>query len=173
MNEDPASLDRLHDIVLPHINPWWPLAVGWYWLGSLILLISIYVCVRAFIHWRHNCYRREALAELSRCERLLADPAQKPYALYKIAELLKRTAVTAYPREEVATLTGPDWFAFLDRTGKGSSFSVQDGAILERAIYDSASVAQFDDTRINALVSTSRQWLKSHRREIASQGQAS
>ena len=79
--------------------------------------------LRSLLHWQHNRYRREALAELARHESALVDPARRADALSAMAELLKRAALTAFPRGQVATLTGPAWFAFLDRTGRTAAFS--------------------------------------------------
>ncbi len=102
MNESTASLDRLHDIVLPPPVPWWPPAPGWYVLGALGLLLGLMLIFRSWRHWRRNAYRREAL-------RLLASA---PDAV-AIATLLRRTALESTPRREIATLTGSAWVDWL------------------------------------------------------------
>ena len=82
-----------------------------------------------------------------------------------MAELLKRAALTAFPREQVATLTGPAWFAFLDRTGRTAAFSEGRGATLENATYDSRSAASLDEAQTRELASVVRAWLAHHRVE--------
>jgi hypothetical protein len=162
MNPDPTSLDRLHDIVAPRAVAWWPPAPGWYWLlGGAVVLFCV-LAVRALIRWQHNRYRREALAELSGQEVALRDPVRRIITLPAVAELLKRTAVTAYPREEVATLTGAPWFEFLDRTERASLFMRGDGAILERSAYDPRTAVDIDDRKTAELVSEVRYWIKHH-----------
>ena len=165
MTPDPTSLDRLHDIVAAPAVPWWPPAVGWYWLFGLLFLLLIVLLLRSLLLWQHNRYRREALAELATHESALTDPARRAVALSAMAELLKRAALTAFPREQVATLTGPAWFAFLDRTGRTAVFSEGRGATLEDAAYDSRGAASLDEAQTKELASVVRAWLTHHRVE--------
>jgi Domain of unknown function (DUF4381) len=64
MNPDPASLDRLHDVIVPAPVPWWPPAPGWFVVGGALALVVACRLVRAIRHRQLNCYRREALALL-------------------------------------------------------------------------------------------------------------
>lgn len=162
MNDDPGSLDRLHDIIEPQVNVWWPLAAGWFWLAGLMLLLLAYLLVRYFVYQQHNRYRHEALAELATCEKLLEQDS-KNQTLYKIAELLKRTAITAYPRSEVASLTGQAWYAFLDRTGKCNAFVGENAKVFESAIYEgSVATSSVTDTQVRDLILIAKQWIKTH-----------
>src|SRR5262249_19975429 len=111
MNTNAVSLERLHDIVAPGAVPWWPPAPGWYWLMGFLFLIVLALAAHWILQWQHNRYRREALAQLAQWETEGKSPGQRAAALLALAELLKRTALTAYPREQVATLTGAKWFA--------------------------------------------------------------
>jgi hypothetical protein len=144
MNPDPASLDRLHDVVAPLPVPWWPPAPGWYWVLGTLMLLLVVALVRGLLSWQRNRYRREALAEWRRQETLLRDPSQRTVALAGLAELIKRTALSAFPREQVASLTGPDWLAFLDRTGSTKDFTAGPGEILEKAAYDPRTASELD-----------------------------
>jgi hypothetical protein len=166
MNPDPTSLDRLHDIVAPAPVPWWPPAPGWYYVIVLVLLIVLVLAVRGFLRWQHNRYRREALAEFARQEKRLRDPAQRPAALASLAELLKRAAITAYSRPAVAGLTGPAWFAFLDRTGRTTVFARGEGAKLEGAAYDPAGAAKMNEAEARVLAQRVKHWLKHHTSEF-------
>src|SRR5262249_19181416 len=59
--------------------------------------------------WRANRYRRAALAELN-------DIAYAPVqgqTTSALALLVRRTALAAFPRQEIAALTGRAWLAFL------------------------------------------------------------
>ena len=166
MNSDPASLDRLHDIVAPPPVPWWPPAPGWYWLLGFLFLAALVLLFSAFIGWQRNRYRREALAELARHEVALAHPAQRAAVLAAIAELLKRAALTAWPRTEVAALNGPAWRAFLDRTSGTDRFSSPVGALLETVVYDSRQARTLDETTLRELAGLVRHWLAHHRAEV-------
>lgn len=81
-----------------------------------------------------------------------------------MAVLLKRTALTAYTREQVASLTGPAWFAFLDNTG-GTRFSDGLGAALARANYhcDSGSGERAASECIADVANEIRRWIAQHR----------
>ena len=163
MNPDPASLDRLHDLVAPPPVPWWPPAPGWYYVVVLVFLIVLVLLVRGFIHWQRNRYRREALAEFAGQEKRLSDPTQRVAALAALSVLLKRTALTAYSRGEVAALTGPAWFAFLDRTGRTTAFVRGEGAKLEGAAYDPAGATKLNEAEARVLTQRVKHWLKHHR----------
>ncbi|MEM9280569.1 MAG: DUF4381 domain-containing protein [Verrucomicrobiota bacterium] len=106
MNPDPPSLDQLRDIIVPPDISWWPLAPGWWVLilGGVILVTVL--AWRGFTRWQRNAYRREALDQLNDAT-----------GAAEIATLLKRTALTAFERKEVAGLTGEAWCDWLEQTG--------------------------------------------------------
>ncbi len=163
MNPDPTNLDRLHEVIAPPFTPWWPPAPGWYWLlGALGILLLVGVA-RGFRSWQRNRYRREALAEWHRQEALLHKPGQRPAALASLGELLKRTALSVFPREEVAALTGPAWLAFLDRTSATTGFSTGPGASLESAAYDPRTATMLDEARAREAALLVRHWITHHR----------
>lgn len=162
MNSDPTSLDRLHDIVAPPPVPWWPPAPGWYAVATIILVLSLILILRSFIHWQRNRYRREALAEFARQEEFLHDPFRRATALATLAELLKRVALTAFPRDQVAALTGRAWFDFLDRTGSTTMFASDFGPILARATYDPLAATALDEREIRETAALVRHWIVYH-----------
>ncbi|MCW3782014.1 DUF4381 domain-containing protein [Defluviimonas salinarum] len=121
-----------------------PQTAGWWVLGALVLTALAYALWRGWLHWRANAYRRTALAALATAGN---DPAA-------IAAILRRTALAAYPRREVAGLAGPDWVAFLNATG---GFPEALGPALIRAPY--AREAGAADLRAAAI-----RWIRGHRR---------
>jgi len=162
MNSDAVSLDRLHDILMPAPVPWWPPAPGWYWVLAMVVVVALTALVKGLASWQRNRYRREALAELARWQAALKTPALRAPALLGLAELLKRTALTAFGRPSVAPLTGPGWFAFLDRTARGSGFGGGLGPRWEQALYDPRAAGALDPQHLEALVRAIRQWIKGH-----------
>jgi hypothetical protein len=125
---------------------------------------------RALVRWQRNRYRREALAALARIEAAIetgtAGGIARNETLPALAELLKRTALTACPREQVAALTGPAWFAFLDQTG-GTAFSDGLGAALAQGTYltgESDLTDASDDAaeRAAEIAREIRRWIKQH-----------
>jgi len=104
--------------------------------------------------WHANRYRRAALAELDRIAE--AEAQSTPASL---AVLVRRTALAAFPRAQVATLAGPAWLAFLDRSYGGDEFSRGAGRVLGVAPYAPADVATQDP---RALIGLVRRWIKGH-----------
>ena len=98
MNNDPTSLDKLHDLALPTEIPWWPLAPGWHFVITLLILTSLWLAWRCWSKWQANAYRRAALRELASAQDLTS-----------IAVILRRTALAIAPRELVVSKTGADW----------------------------------------------------------------
>ncbi len=163
MSVDPTSLDRLHDVVAPPPTPWWPPAPAWYWVLTVLALALLVLLVLGIRHWLKNRYRHEALAELARLEPLLADASRRAAALASLAALLKRTAISAWPREAVASLTGAEWQAFLDSTGRTDFFGKGGGARLESATYNPPGAIGIKESEIREITAQARRWLRHHR----------
>lgn len=155
--EDPASLDRLHDIVLPDPASWWPLAPAWYVLGLFIVVFVASLTWLWVSHWRRNAYRRAGLAELAQ----LAAHAEQPDAARRLAELVKRVALTIYPRERVASLSGDAWLKFLDASANTAVFATGPGARLE------AGYEPGDQSPSPELFQAVRYWIQHHRADFA------
>lgn len=170
MNPDPASLDRLHDIVAPPPVPWWPPAPGWYCVLLLALVLVAVLAVRLLIHWQRNRYRREALAEFRKQERRLRDPTQRLSALAALGTLLKRVAVTAYPRGDVASLTGAAWAGFLDETGGTTAFRASVAGRLAAATYAPTTVLDLGDSEASLIAASVRNWITGHRPGLLAEG---
>ncbi len=145
MNSDPASLHNLREIILPPPVPWWPLAPGWWLLFAAIAVAALAFAFRLFRWWRVNAYRRAALRELAIAGDVTA-----------IAEVLKRTALVAYPRKNVAALSGAAWLAWLAETG-GQPVSATVAETLTRGVF-----ANHDDSDISEEPAFAADWIRSH-----------
>ena len=157
------GLENLHEIVLPAPVSWMPQAIGWYIVFGLILLVTgswVYGSLRRF---RKNRYRRLALKELAVIERELKQPEKRAQALGEIPVLLKGTALSAFPRSEVADLSGERWLAFLDRTMAGKYFTEGEGRLLPELAYSPVQrAAQLSDESISDLLQLVRRWIRTH-----------
>ena len=158
---DPASLAQLHDIVVPApVAPWWPLAPGWYLLAGLLMLVIGWGLWRMLRRRRARRYRVEALAELHALRR---NPAQTREAVAGILVLLKRTALAAYPRVQVASLNGAAWWRFLDLSGGKTRFADGLGDFAEKLVYAQQGVDQTSKRDIKRLYRAAEQWIRRHR----------
>lgn len=160
---DSASLQNLHDIVPPPPVPWWPPAPGWYFVIALLLAGSIWAVVRWIKHYRANRYRREALDELDGLQSAATDPLTRAQALSGLPELLKRAALSAFSRDQVASLSGEVWHRFLDESAGIGDFCGGAGALLDDLAYDPAAAAGFDEKASARLFAAAGRWLKKHR----------
>jgi hypothetical protein len=149
---EPATLvellNRLAEPTAPPPVSMMPQTWGWAALGGLLLLALLYLAIRAYKSHRANAYRREALAELKAASN---DPA-------RIAPILRRAALAAYPRRDVAGLTGQSWLDFLNRTGRDVLFEGAPGRLLLMAPYRAAQ-------RVPELERLAKRWIRSHRQE--------
>ena len=161
-SNDPASLQNLNDIVLPATAGWWPLASGWYVLAGLVVIFISWFAYRSLRDWKANGYRRSALSELGTLSEGIQNPTGRSSSLRKIPILLKRTALAAYPRSEVAQLTGENWFQFLNSTLKKPSFTESTFNTLNQISYTTGDLNDINGETANALLEACRQWLKHH-----------
>jgi hypothetical protein len=167
---DPASLSNLQDIVVPEPVSLWPLAPGWYVLAWLLLIALAFWAWSCLRRWHQNRYRRTALAELDQLEAALQDPSRRASALSELPALVKRVALAAWPRETVASLSGPGLLAFLDQTGRTQAFQLGAGKDLAVLAYDTRTVAALDNEHIAPLFSAVREWIKRHEASLPEHG---
>jgi Ca-activated chloride channel family protein len=156
----PAPADPvagLIDIPLPREVSLWPQT----WearIAIMLLLVAVTGSVWHLLHRRRvNRYRREALAELNQIEH--ARNGAGPDSLSKLTVLVRRTALAAFPREQVAPLLGPAWLSFLDRSYGGREFSEGVGRLLVSGPYRQLPP---DDAELKSLVVLIRRWIRGH-----------
>jgi hypothetical protein len=159
---DPTSLEHLFDIVAPPPVPWWPPAPGWFVVGGVVLVLVFWGTWRAWRRWRAAAYRRAALAEWRQLKTRAADPGHREAALRHLPELMKRTALAAFPREAVASLSGMKWLQFLDRTGHTDAFSHGRGQLLPELAYDPRLAARLDTAALEDLFRIVQRWIRDH-----------
>jgi hypothetical protein len=159
---DPTSLEHLFDIVAPPPVPWWPPAPGWFVVGGVLLMLGVWGAWRAWRRWRAAAYRRAALAEWRQLKAQAADPGPREAALRRVPELVKRTALAAFPRLEVASLSGEAWLRFLDRSGHTDAFTRGSGRVLSELAYDPKLAARLNAVAVEDLFRTVRRWIRRH-----------
>lgn len=142
-----APLDKLHDFYQPPPPAWTPQTVGWYVLFTIAGLLVLWMIVHLVRRWFANRYRREALRELA-----LLPPEQ-------FAALLKRTALAAWSREKVASLSGEAWLTFLDESADGNLFHRSPADRIEEMALRSETLSSEDE---QSLRKTTAEWIRRH-----------
>lgn len=142
-----TPLEQLHDFYQPPPPSWRPQTVGSYVTLSILAILLIALATFLWHRWRTNRYRREALHELANTD------------VRHISELLKRTALSAWPRSDVAALTGSAWLNFLNASVKQAPFDSTAAGQLEAITCSTAEPSQEDELAIRRAASV---WIKHH-----------
>jgi hypothetical protein len=136
--DDKYSLSNLRDIVIPEAPAILPLAPMLWWVLALVVLTVVILV----LHWRRaykrNAYRRAGLETLASAG-----------TVHEVSVVLKRVALAAYPREQVASLYGEQWVAFLHQTCRRC-----DCSLLARARPEAAA---------SGLIKQAVVWIRHHR----------
>ena len=159
-------LAALRDIHLPPAVDAWPPAPGWWLLGLAVTALLVTGVVLLVRHWRAERYRRIALAELHTLQASWQEHQDDLAFVAGISLLLKRVALSVWPRADVAGLTGEAWVMFLDDTVQTHEFSMGPGQVLIHGPYQRNIQA---DPALPALV---ERWIRGHRSDRYAPGTA-
>ena len=143
-----TPLDKLHDFYQPPPPAWIPQTIGWYVVFAIAALVILWLAVRGLRRWLANAYRREALRALGS-----AQPQE-------FSALLKRTAMSVWPREEVASLSGEAWLTFLNRSAGVELFRDSPANRVEEVALHAMPLSGRDK---DVLRSATAEWIRRHR----------
>jgi len=150
----------LKPIHLSEIVSWWPPAIGWWILASLLLLLLFL----GFWLYKRNGQRKRVvksaqniLAELKLNTTL--DCIQK---LSQLSVLLRRVAISLSADRKVAGLTGRAWLAYLDQNMQGTPFSDGIGRLLIESPYRKSPPTEAEFIQLLDLCEI---WLKTCRKK--------
>lgn len=124
--------------------------VGWPILGALVIVVLLIIAFYSYRNYRRNQYRREALRVL--------EGISRPDQVLAIFMVLKKTAIHAFGREEVAGLSGIEWLKFLERTGKNVQIIDQEKQV-ESSLYRSEPLPVDAQHQI---LSNAKKWIRTH-----------
>lgn len=149
------------EIELPQAVALSPQTPGWWVLSACFLLWLGYRMYKRLQRYWRNRYRRVAIAKLKYLQRQFVNGDET--VLQQVPELLKATALQAYPRRDVASLYGEEWELFLDSCYQGSAFSKEFTGSLSSLSY--RSLQQPHDPASEQFWSQIKLWIKNHREE--------
>ena len=139
---------------------WLPQTPGWLLVGLVLLAVLVRYGGRRLQYWYRNRYRREAAKRL---QQLAATTDQGDLTLIaEINRLLKLTALAAFSREQVASLSGEDWVAFLNQQCAAPPFSTEQRRLLAVGAYCAQRV---EATPGQALIAACLTWVEEHENE--------
>jgi hypothetical protein len=151
-NEALTTLQDIHAAPLP---AFWPPAAGWWILTLLVLLLislAAYQSRRYYQRWQR---RRQVLRHLTELYAACQTGNDLRAFAAGLSILLRRVALTLYPRRDVAGLSHHEWLQFLDATGGRGQFQQGAGQQLVTAPYSASPQIDSD-----ALYILARTWIK-------------
>jgi hypothetical protein len=155
MNPD---LSQLRDIHMPEQVSWWPPAIGW-WLLLAIMLLAIFAFRFGHRRRKRNAWRRTALDALQQLRGQYQSDSLAPQRIVsELSVLMRRVAISRFPREEAAQLSGEAWLEFLDRNRReGVAFKTELGRLLVVAPYAQQTSITADE--MNKLFALCENWI--------------
>jgi len=116
-----SALAALKDIHLPQSLPWWELALGWWLLIFVLILLVVVGCVfRSSIRglWQDKqgvkAMRCAIKDELDSIELSYAQEGDAAALLRQLSVFLRRVCLSVFAKQHTAGLVGDAWLFFLD-----------------------------------------------------------
>ncbi|MGC9404384.1 DUF4381 domain-containing protein [Vibrio genomosp. F10] len=128
-----SALLPLNDLQLPPVPSWFPLAWGWW--GSALAIIAVIALILGLIKWN-----KKRLAPKQTALKLLKQ-GQNQQNPSDAIELVRQAALCYFPREQIAHLTGQEWYAFLDSHLSSPTF-VPNANHWQQALYKKESIEE-------------------------------
>ena len=141
------------EVVSPASVSWFPQTTGWICLGALLGGLFLYRGAKRLRRWHHNRYRREAINRL-------VHVSGRSFSIVALNKLLKLTALSAFPREQVARLSGEEWVSFLNRQCEPPPFYPALGKIIAEGAYRQSRLTHANR---EALVAAALSWIRDHK----------
>ncbi|MGF1751995.1 DUF4381 domain-containing protein [Vibrio makurazakiensis] len=133
--------------LLPEVPSWWPLQWGWW---SLIAACLIIICA-VILYLRH---RKNKLISKKAALKIFALKTQ-PLTPSGALEVLRQAALSYFPRERVAHLTGDDWYQFLDSQVSKPIFT-HNQQLWQQALYSKSTKP---DAQAEQLIQDCERWV--------------
>ncbi len=152
-------LDQLHDLILPVPISWWPPAPGWWILATLLLMMLIFALRKGWQWYQRGVPKRAALKQLKQHWQAYQRDQNALQLLRDLDILLKRMALSYFPREQIAPLHGSAWLEFLDKSGQTQGFTRGVGRWLGDGLYQ-AEMPLHQPAQLQALLNLCRDWIR-------------
>jgi hypothetical protein len=148
-------LEQLSETPPPLEVSWLPQTSGWVLMLLLLIAVLVYRCSLALRHTIRNAYRRAALTQL---DTLTGEDSD----YQKLPQLIRKTALYGFDREDITPLTGTAWEHWLDEQCPGSLFSSsQYSGLINQLAF--APDLPLESQQLSALKEQVSFWIKHHR----------
>ncbi|MGF1777717.1 DUF4381 domain-containing protein [Vibrio nomapromontoriensis] len=117
---------ELSPLTLPTAPSWWPLGPGC-WISGLILAFIIVCSLFWYRRNKQKTRAKRAALNLFKIERHNLTPSSA-------IEVVRQAALSYYPRQDIAKLSGQSWYQFLDSQLAEDIFSPNQ-ALWNQALY--------------------------------------
>ncbi len=110
-----SLLEQLHDIEGLDPISFWPLALGWWILIAVLILLSLAIVWFTYskLAFRRS-WKNDTLKKLAFLEKNLSDSTARETVI-SLSEYLRRIALRRYSRKECAGLIGNTWLTWLSK----------------------------------------------------------
>jgi hypothetical protein len=150
-------VEQLHDIEGLDPISWWPLAIGW-WAVIVIGLILVCVFVYFLAYMLKTSWKKDAFQKLTHLEEELSDTTARETVI-ALSEYLRRIALQRFSRKECAGLTGQAWLKWLTMHDPKNFDWEKKGTLLIEVPYAPANV-NLPTNQIKALIQAVRHWVR-------------
>ncbi len=157
------SLPR-RDIHLPDPVSWWPPAMGWWFLllFSLVLIGLLIVFVRRL---RKPVLKKSAKAEVTAVLEAYNEHHDKHLLIQQLSISLKRIGISYLQRNEMAGLSGLEWYEKINSLVEKNQFSEDVIKLLSQGPYQKK--LDLEDKTVNDLIQQTQLWVSALSREKA------
>jgi hypothetical protein len=131
-------------------------APGWFFLAGIFFISVVAYSIAWLKRYRQNAYRRAATKRIKALTR--QSQSSTEITLNELMILLRNVAMQTYGRQTVASLSGKDWFSYLESKGSKTPFTD-----FEMMIYASVYRGKpVEKKAIEEIVQLSKRWIKTH-----------
>lgn len=145
----------LKELSVPEPVSWWPQTTGWYIVFAIALAALGWIILKQYQRYQHNQYRRDAFAQLKIME-------SEPAKIGELPFLLRRAALSATARTDVAGLRGNDWIEWLNTSAGKELFREEDARALDDLVYADEAKGELGAAMRGHLIKASKTWMKVH-----------
>lgn len=144
----------LRDIHLPDPISWWPLAIGWWLLLGLgiLLTFAVYFFIKRFFQ---PTLKKHALRALDSIEHTYRSTQDGIECVIALSALLRRIVLSQQHLTPPAGIIGRPWLELLDKSLKTPEFSQGVGQILLTGPYQ----PEIDNEDLKQLLKLCRKWV--------------